>query len=354
MLVELHVEASGAEVGTLQTPGRQFVRGKDGEVDRGAANAPHRRTEKRLKEACAASNAAASNEADNQTKVLEVQEPLLSAQIPTVAVIFRIAPLGQKRTGKMAQQSRFGGGLHQNMSADTVSNEEAQSDEPAPSELRGTGDTLTLKRADSFSHWRARVGGAARNGKLENLDMNFLLKNFHLPLPPPSRGGEKGPVDYLLVTQPSNIHHAGPGANWSQSTFSMSVSGPLDSGMQEDAGLEESRMRGDAAQHIVDLRQCTHAGEAMHEGLQHYALPSPDPRPACKSKRPDALEGGLEGSRDGLSPHFQAPSPRGVVRAGAGRSDGRSVKRRSTRRWASPWEGRCASTSSKQVFIFRA
>jgi hypothetical protein len=327
---------------------------QDDEVDRGAANAPHRRTEKRMREAGAASKEAASNEADDQTNVLEVQEPLLSVEIPTVAV-FRIAPLGQMRTGKMAQQSRFGGGLHQNMSADTVSNAEAQSDEPATSELRGKGDTL--KRADSLSHWRARVGGAARDsrdGKIEKLDMNFLLKNFHLPLPPPSRGGDKGPVDYLWVTQPSNIHHAGPGANCTQSTFSMSVSGPLDSGMQEDTGLEGSRRRGDAAQHIVDLRQCTHAGEAMHAGLQHYALQSSDPRPAWKSKRQDALEGGLKGSRDGFSPCFQAPSPRGVVRAGAGRSGRRSVERRSSRRWASPWEGRCASTSSKQVFIFRA
>jgi hypothetical protein len=35
MLVELHVEASGAEVGTLQTPGRQFVRGREKPVEIG-------------------------------------------------------------------------------------------------------------------------------------------------------------------------------------------------------------------------------------------------------------------------------------------------------------------------------
>ena len=179
---------------------------QDGEADSGAANAPHRRTEKRLKEAGARSNEAANNEADDQTKALEIQEPLLSTKIPSVSVVFRTSPLGPKRRGsethgKMAQQSRFGGGLHQNMSADIVSNEEAQ----------------------------------------------------------------------------------------------------------------------------------------------------------CKSKMPvNALEGGLEGSRDGFNPRFQAPSPRGAVLAGAGRSDGRSVESRNTLRCPSPWEGTCASTASKQVFIVRA
>ena len=38
MLVELHVESSGAEVGTLQTPGRQFVRGKEKPVECVCAN----------------------------------------------------------------------------------------------------------------------------------------------------------------------------------------------------------------------------------------------------------------------------------------------------------------------------
>jgi hypothetical protein len=165
MLVELHVQERGAEVGTLQTPGRQSLR-------RGSAEGL---TYEQLVEIGASSES-------------EVQEPLWSAKIPTASVAFRTAPLGQKRTGKMSQQSRFGGGLHKNMSADTVTNEETQSDEPAPSELRGKGDTL--KRADSLSDWRARAGGAVGDGKLEKLeklDINFLLKNFHLPLPPPSR-----------------------------------------------------------------------------------------------------------------------------------------------------------------------
>ena len=192
---------------------------------------------------------------DQAKEELGTLENLVCAKIPTVSVALRSAPLGVRHLGKKkkaanAQHPRFGGGLRHNMSADTSM--DSLCDEPASADQQGK-----------------------RGGKL---DLDFLLKNFHLPLPPPSRGNE-GPVDYLSVV------HAPSFGTPADETAAPSLQYALSSRVlgQDDTGIP------DAAQTlVVDLRQASHAGDVAPLV----------PRPAAKSRSAQSLAG----SRAGLSP----------------------------------------------------